>query len=189
MYTTIYLIRHSKVDFIHDEYSRPLSENGKSSVLKLTEMFKDHKVSKVISSPYIRAIHTIENIAKDKGLIVGIMDDFRERTVASKNIELDDFIAFTKNQWDNFDYHLEDGESLNEVQHRGINALNEVLKKYKGENIIIGTHGTILGAILNYFDKKYNYEFWKSMKMPDVFKLTFNDNGSLESIINLDIIN
>jgi 2,3-bisphosphoglycerate-dependent phosphoglycerate mutase len=72
------------------------------------------------------------------------------------------------------------------TQDRGVKALYQVLRKYKGENIIIGTHGTILGVILNYFDEKYNYDFWLKMKMPDVFRLTFNDE-KIEDIENIEI--
>ena len=184
MYTNIYLVRHAEVDYIPDEYSRPLSEKGSKDVLRLTELFKGYDVSRVISSPYLRAINTVKGIAEDKGLNIEIIQDFRERKIANSPVE--DFISFTKQQWNDFDYYLENGESLNEVQARGINALKNIVENHSGENIVIGTHGTILAVILNFFDKKYNYEFWKSMKMPDVFKLQFKD-GNMESIINIKI--
>ncbi|WMM25464.1 histidine phosphatase family protein [Tissierella sp. MB52-C2] len=184
MYTNIYLVRHAEVDYIPDEYSRPLSEKGSKDVLRLTELFKEYYISRVISSPYLRAINTIRGIAENRGVTIEIVDDFRERKIANRPVE--DFIFFTKQQWNDFDYYLEDGENLNEVQARGINALKNIIEKYSGENIVIGTHGTILAAILNFFDKKYNYDFWKSMKMPDVFKLQFKD-GNMENIINIKI--
>jgi 2,3-bisphosphoglycerate-dependent phosphoglycerate mutase len=60
-----------------------------------------------------------------------------------------------------------------------------VLLEYKGEDIVIGTHGTILAAILNYYDKKYDYAFSKAMKMPDVFRFVFNQDKiySIENIL------
>ena len=182
MYTNVYFVRHAKVDYIPDDYGRPLSEQGKKDVLRLTELFEKYEVSKVISSPYLRAINTVEGIAIKRGITIETIDDFRER----ENDYVEDFVSFTKQQWDNFDYSLENGETLNQVQARGINVLKSVLEKYNGENIVIGTHGTILGVILNHFDKKHDYDFWKSMKMPDIFKLTFKE-GNLESIINIKI--
>lgn len=29
--------------------------------------------------------------------------------------------------------------------------------------------------IMNYYDKKYNYDFWKGLNMPDIYKLSFED--------------
>lgn len=182
MHKNIYLVRHAEVDYIPDEYRRALSDKGNKDALRLIEVFKEYNVSRVISSPYSRALNTVKGIAEDKGIAIEIMDDFRERAVAKNPVE--DFLAFTKQQWDDFDYSLEDGENLNEVQARGIDVLRNILDKYAGEDIVIGTHGTILGVILNYFDKKYNYDFWQSMRMPDIFKLQFK-NEDLEGIINI----
>jgi 2,3-bisphosphoglycerate-dependent phosphoglycerate mutase len=41
------------------------------------------------------------------------------------------------------------------VQKRNIEAILELLNNHKNENIVIGTHGTALSAILNYFEPLY----------------------------------
>lgn len=41
-----------------------------------------------------------------------------------------------------------------------------IIDKYKGKRIAIGTHGNIMAIMMNYFDKKYDYSFWKSLSMP-----------------------
>jgi 2,3-bisphosphoglycerate-dependent phosphoglycerate mutase len=70
---------------------------------------------------------------------------------------------------------LEGGESSRDAQKRGVAATNKILELYKGKNIVIGTHGNIMVIIMNYFDKKYNFNFWKQLEMPDIYKLSFND--------------
>jgi hypothetical protein len=55
------------------------------------------------------------------------------------------------------------------------NLLKSVLNQYRGENIVVGTHGNIMVLIMNYYDKKYNYNFWFNLNMPDVYKLSFED--------------
>lgn len=72
-----------------------------------------------------------------------------------------------------FDYKLSDGESLREVQNRNIKALNEVLRMYEGKNIVIGTHGTALSTIINYYDSTYGYDDFERMKliMPWIVKM------------------
>jgi len=74
------------------------------------------------------------------------------------NVWIEDFNSFAKKQWEDFDYKLSDGESLREVQNRNIKALNEVLRMYEGKNIVIGTHGTALSTIINYYDSTYGYD-------------------------------
>lgn len=29
--------------------------------------------------------------------------------------------------------------------------------------------------IMNYYDKKYNYDFWERLNMPDIYKLSFEN--------------
>ena len=182
--TNIYLVRHAEVDYIPDDFMRPLSEKGMVDTEKVTKVFRNIDIDIVLSSPYIRAIDTVEGIAMDKGIDIELIDSFRERKVDDTPVE--DFKTFTKLQWENFGYSLENGESLNDVQKRGIDALLKVLDKYKDKNIVIGTHGTILCTILNYFDKSHDYSFWRSIKMPDVFKLSF-EGKNLKEIIRIDI--
>lgn len=33
---------------------------------------------------------------------------------------------------------------------------------------------TVMVLIMNYFDKKYDYNFWRDLKMPDVYQLTLD---------------
>ncbi len=186
METNIYFVRHAESNFTPDDdnASRPLSAKGKEDAEKLIQYFNGINITKVLSSPYHRAVHTVEGIAEDKGLDIERIDDFRERTVADHYLDDEEFMNFVESQWDDFDYFLEGGESFNQVQERGIKALEEVIQQYAGENMIIGTHGTWLAVILNYYDEKYDLELWKTLKMPDAFLLKFID-GDLKNIERL----
>lgn len=172
MATKIYLVRHAEVKYIPDDLIRPLSEKGKKDVKKVTSFFNDKPITKIISSPYLRAIDTIKGVSLDKDIEIEKIHDCRERKVANEFIE--DFDSFIKQQWEDFDFHLEGGESLNQVQKRGINVIFDLLERYEDEDIVIGTHGTWLSVLLNYFHKKYDFNFWKTLKMPDIFLLVFN---------------
>lgn len=182
--TTLYFVRHAKVKFIEDDYNRPLSNKGKADILKVTKIFKDIKIDKLVSSPYLRAKHTIQGVADEKKLNIDCYNDLRERKVAHGFI--DDFESFVRKQWENFDYKLEGGESLSEVQKRGNKVIRYLSDIYKDKSIIIGTHGTFLAVHLNYYNSKYDFEFWKGMKMPDIYKLQYNDDR-LINIENLKV--
>ena len=116
---TLYFVRHAKPDFsIHDDLTRPLTQEGMEASENLTRFFLDKNITKLYSSPYKRSIDTILDLSEHLGLEIIPVEDFRERKISSGWIE--DFNTFSKMQWENFEYKLEDGESLREVQARNI---------------------------------------------------------------------
>jgi 2,3-bisphosphoglycerate-dependent phosphoglycerate mutase len=177
MNTTVYFIRHAKPDIsIKDDMTRPLSFEGIDKSKELVFSFKEIKIDCIFSSPFKRAIQTIEPIAKDKKIKIEIIDDFRERKMSSEWIE--NYEEYSKKQWDDFSYKLADGESLNEVQKRNIKELEKILLENKGKTIIIGTHGTALSTIINYYDGTFLYNDFLEMVdiMPYIMKIEFNDD-------------
>ena len=146
--TKVFFVRHAEPNYNnHNDALRELSPKGMEDRKLVTQFLLDKQIDVVISSPYKRAIDTVAHFAENYGYSIRIMDDFRERRVDSCWIE--DFTEFSKKQWSDFTYKLSDGECLKEVQDRNIAALTEVLEKYPGKNIVIGSHGTALSTILN----------------------------------------
>lgn len=178
MKTDIYLIRHAHSIYTPDEERRPLSEQGIEDAEVVTEIMKKENIDIVISSPYLRAIQTVEGIAKYRNISVEIWNDFRERIKADKPFE--DFDKAMEMLWHDYKFSFKNGESNNNAQKRGISALYCVLEKYRGKRVVIGTHGNIMVLIMNYFDNKYNYSFWKQLDMPDIYRLQFNDKELFE---------
>ncbi len=80
------------------------------------------------------------------------------------------------------DLAFQGGESNNTAQSRGVKALNEVINKYMGKRIAVGTHGNIMTIMMSYFDPKYDFTFWKSTSMPDIYRIEFKEN----SLINVE---
>ncbi|MCH5324953.1 MAG: histidine phosphatase family protein [Eubacterium sp.] len=174
--TTIYFVRHAEPDYTnHDDMSRGLTEKGIADSKLITEFLADKNADIVFSSPYKRAVDTIRDFAETSGLKIHLEYDFRERKVDSGWIE--DFASFCKAQWTDFDYKRSDGESLREVQGRNISALNRVLTEHRNQTIVIGTHGTALSTIINFYDEKFDYAQFEKIKglMPWVVKFTFQD--------------
>jgi 2,3-bisphosphoglycerate-dependent phosphoglycerate mutase len=174
MNTKLIMVRHAKVIYTEDDKSRELSEEGKMQRKDVLEALKRENVDIIYSSPYKRAIDTIKLYADFRNMAINIVDDLRERKVS--DVFIDDFVPFSINQWKDFNYKLNGGESLNEVKDRGIKAIENILNKHRGKGIVVGTHGTFLGVLLNHYDSKFNYEDWKALKMPAIFIITFDDN-------------
>ncbi|MBU3142689.1 histidine phosphatase family protein [Clostridium sp. CF012] len=179
MNTNIYLVRHAHSIYTADELNRPLSEKGYRDAERIMEILLTENIDAVLSSPYKRAIQTLEGIAKQIGTGIILEDGFEERKIAEGLVE--NFESDITKLWTDFNYAFEGGESNLETQNRGILSLNKVLNKYNGKNIIIGTHGNIMVLIMNFFDSKYDYEFWKNLSMPDIYKLSFNHNKFAEA--------
>lgn len=65
MKTFIYMVRHGESPKVDDgnERSRGLTLKGESDAQIVTELLKDEGIDTFISSPYSRAILTIEGVA------------------------------------------------------------------------------------------------------------------------------
>lgn len=173
--TNIYFVRHAEPNFNnHDDYSRELSEKGMSDRKLVTDFLTDKSIDVVLSSPFKRAVDTVKDFADTYGYEIKTIDDFRERKV--DNVWIDDFYSFSKKQWEDFDYKLSDGETLNEVQRRNIYALKQVLIEYANKNIVIGTHGTALSTIINYFVPTFSFADFEQIRplMPWVVHFEFD---------------
>lgn len=137
----------------------------------MTDLLKGEQIDLVISSPYKRAIQTVQGVAKQFDLPIQIEEDLRERLLSKESVI--DFEEAIIKVWENPTFSFEDGESNYIAQQRGVICIKNILKQYEGKNIVIGTHGNIMVLIMNYFDSKYNFHFWKGLEMPDMYKLTF----------------
>ncbi|HDR7387990.1 MULTISPECIES: histidine phosphatase family protein [Bacillus] len=172
--TTIYFVRHAHSTYTKEERERPLSEKGHCDAENVTRLLKDGHIDVVISSPYKRAIQTVQGIANTYNVSIQIEEDLRERLLSSEPVE--DFNDAIENVWEDWTFAYEGGESNDVAQKRAILCMQNILGKYKGKNIVIGTHGNIMVLLMNYFDSKYDFQFWKTIQMPDVYKLTFDNN-------------
>ena len=68
-------------------------------------------------------------------------------------------------------------------------ALKELLERYRGRNIVIGSHGTALSTIANYYDHSFGYQEFADMKdkMPWIVELVFDDEGNCLEITKHDL--
>ena len=174
--TTVYFIRHAEPNYNNrNDAQRELSAKGLIDRTLVTAFLKDKHIDAVFSSPFKRAIDTVHDFADTYGFNITIIDDFRERQIDS--IWIDDFEAFSKKQWDDFTYKLSDGECLREVQERNIRALEGLLETHPERNLIVGSHGTAISTIVNYYDKSFNYDSFNQIRflMPWIVKLSFNE--------------
>lgn len=177
---TIYLVRHAESAYNPDEYGRGLTEKGMRDAEKVVDELSARNIDFVLSSPYRRAINTVEGIAKNKDLEIVLDERFRERCLSSAPV--DDFYSAVQSVWDDPSFAHLGGESNNEATARGITGLNSVLEKYnKKKEIVIGTHGNLMAMIMSYYHPRYHFQFWRhELKMPDIYGLSFEGKKCVE---------
>jgi 2,3-bisphosphoglycerate-dependent phosphoglycerate mutase len=181
MQTEIYFIRHAEPNYNnHDDLTRELTKKGLVDRELVTNYLSDKNIEIVLSSPYKRAVDTVKHFADKNNMIIEQVEDFKERKIDSCWIE--DFESFSKSQWSDFTYKLSDGECLNEVKIRNISALQNILKTHIGKKIIIGSHGTALSTIINYYDNSFGYDDFVSIKnlMPWIVKFIFEGDACIK---------
>lgn len=172
IHTTIYFVRHAESPYIEgEERTRGLSEKGLLDAMIVKDLMIDERIDIIISSPYERAIRTIKDLANELSEEIVIEEDLKERVIG--NFCHLDFKEAKRKLYDDFDYMYPNGESSHQAQGRAIAIVDKVLQLYKGKIIVMGTHGDIMTLMMNHFDARYDYDFWKSTTMPDIYKLNF----------------
>jgi 8-oxo-dGTP diphosphatase len=89
---TIYLVRHAKAgsrsawDGADDQ--RPLSKHGRRQTDAVTGALADSRVTRIITSPYVRCWQTVEPLAHRLGIPVDLSDALAEGAVVTDAVEL-----------------------------------------------------------------------------------------------------
>lgn len=171
--TSIYFVRHALPEHNwKDDRTRPLTVEGLTDSLKVTNTLKDIPFDYCVSSPYIRSIETIRDCASSHGLKIEIEERFHERLRGQGG---GNRLELLNRRWEDCNFHEEGGESLAMVQRRNIEALTEVLNACPEGNILFGTHGTALSTILRYYDPSFGMESFLRIVnyMPYIIRLDF----------------
>ncbi|WP_444810835.1 histidine phosphatase family protein, partial [Streptococcus canis] len=144
------------------------------------EAFASIPIDKCYSSPYKRSVDTIFPLAKSRDMKIIILSDLRERNLSDEWVK--DFNEIAQKQWEEFNFKLLNGDSLQEVQERNIKALNHMLSESKNQTVVIGTHETALSTIINYYKPEFRYEAFNTIKpvFPWVVKFEFEGEAFKE---------
>lgn len=180
MNTEVYFVRHAHSVFsLEHEETRELSEKGWKDAEKITQILLKENINQIISSSYVRARQTVEGLANQREMGIELDPRFRERDLAARDYHFENPEEAMQKAFSNPAFKFPGGESNHEVQQRGIDGLRDAVMRYNGQKIAIGIHGNIMVCTMNYFDKKYNFEFWKQTTKPDIYKLSINDRFEL----------
>ena len=210
--TTVYLIRHSEpmkelegdrksqdsLQLYNEKYI--LGVRGEKLAEKVASDSEFDNIDIVWASNYVRAIGTAKYFAERNNIKVNIDDRFGERlqgVVLNWDERPKDFF---ERQFDDENYRFQNGENQKEVVERMREALFDVIKDNPHKRIVVVSHNTALTFLLkSMIDvkmggsiKKLSFMFNNkvifvgSLDYCETFKLEFDDNLNLCSILHID---
>ena len=174
MNNTYYFIRHAHSNYTPDEINRPLSDKGQESLAQL-DFLADKPITAIYSSPYQRAVQTVEPFAQSLKLTIQTDKRLIERKLSSQAITDQDFEKCLMQLWSQPTFSFVGGESNQQAQQRALAFLHELESKHQNEEIIINSHGNLICILLSAFDSNIDYNFWHNLPLPDVLVLDKNE--------------
>ncbi|QFP76619.1 histidine phosphatase family protein [Deinococcus sp. AJ005] len=153
------LIRHAKAS--GQAPDAPLTAEGEEQAQKLTQQLSQHAVSRIVSSPWVRAVDTARPLAQALGLEIETDERLTERVLSGR--DLPHWQTALKASFLDPKLCLEGGESGGIAKARALAALNDAHNPH-GLTAIF-THGNLLALLLG-----LDYGGWADLRNPDVWR-------------------
>ena len=169
--TRLVLVRHAQsAPAAHlAEAAFPLSEKGRQQALDLAPVLAELGVDALASSPYQRAVDTLQPYADRAGLSIAIDHDLRERSLGAW-LESPEAVNETMRRMHaDPDFAPAGGETSRAVVARFEAALRRVIAAAPGRTIAVGSHGGIISHFLAPRGEGLASEFWRGIRNPHLF--------------------
>ena len=174
MEKTVYLVRHCKA--AGEEPDTGLTEEGKEQAKELMAFFKGRNIKHIISSPFTRAMESIQPTADSLGMQIEIDERLAEHKLISKDLE--DWIERLKESIEDRDLKMVGGESSREVASRGMKVLEAA-----NDGTVLSTHRNTMGLLLMKLDGMQALKEWVGFSHPDVYEVkVINDTYHVKRI-------
>ncbi|NIX15823.1 MAG: histidine phosphatase family protein [Candidatus Dadabacteria bacterium] len=193
------LIRHGETEWnkqglCQGKSDINLSEFGKVQATHLSQSLKDHQIDSIYSSNLKRAYETAELIAENHGVNVEVEDGLREMDQGDFEgkpfVKLRETHGEVLQSWraDPANFRIPNGETLQEVQDRAFNAINNISINNEGKTVLIVSHNFTIITLLCKFqgtslDDFYKYKISETSKHIINFK---DDRYTIETFNNTD---
>ncbi len=166
MRSTIIFVRHCEASGQAPE--APLSATGFADARELVRRLAPLGIEAIYSSPYARAVQTIEPFAAARAMPINIEPRLRERLLSAQ--ALHDWTEHIRLSFDDFDYRAPGGETLREAQSRGLAALQRIFDD-GAANAAVVSHGNLLSSLLKRMDAGFGFADWRAMPNPALYRV------------------
>ncbi|MCR2804654.1 histidine phosphatase family protein [Paenibacillus soyae] len=136
-----------------------LTSHGVEQAELMAEKLAEKRLDIIISSPLSRARKTAEIIARrlQKEALVDHRLVEQNYGIFEGANRKDESFKQAKSQFPN---RLSGGESILQVSQRVFNLLDETKEKYRNEQVLLVSHGSVCRVIHAYFNELLNEEFY-----------------------------
>jgi broad specificity phosphatase PhoE len=170
--TQIILVRHGQTPWNKDKIFRgsrdiPLNDAGREEARLAGEWLKGDTIHAAYCSPLSRARDTAEAIARHHGLQVldlpGLADicygDWEGLPLTEVKVKYADLYR----QWETAPHTVRfpNGETLDEVKARGLDAVEEVLRRHPRQTVLLAAHRAVNKVLIAAFIGLDNSHFWR----------------------------
>lgn len=168
----IILVRHCEAN--GQERDAQLTSAGFQQAKELARFLEHYNSSKIISSPFTRAVQTITPYATNKNITIELDERLAERVLSSKNMP--DWLTKLEQSFYDLDVAFPGGESSNKAKQRIVTLLDELVHT-NDETIVLVTHGNLAALLLHSISQTFGFEGWQKLSNPDVYLLEAKSNG------------
>jgi len=174
----LYFVRHCTAT--GQSPDAPLTSAGEEQAERLAAFLMGRKIGCIISSPFRRALQSIEPFARRAHLHVHVDIRLAERVLSTTYLA--NWMDCLKDTFTDFDLVYEGGESSRAAMERGVATIEDVLHSDEQPAVIV-THGNLMTLLLKHFDRCFGFEQWNSLTNPDVFLITLaNERSTVERV-------
>ncbi|MGE7946060.1 histidine phosphatase family protein [Lysinibacillus sp. NPDC093688] len=167
----IYVIRHCEARGQSADAS--LTEHGFHQAEILADFFTDKKIDRIITSPFLRAIQTIEPLSTRGNINIEIDERLSERILSTR--DLPDWYEKLQATFTDMNLKFDSGESSKEAMERIVNVVKGIFQSDVKRTIVV-SHGNIITLLLKHYNNDVDFQFWTHLSNPDVFQLSVKDH-------------
>ncbi|NKB70521.1 MAG: hypothetical protein GKR89_25915 [Candidatus Latescibacteria bacterium] len=145
--TELYTLRHATPAASDlPNRARPLSELGQQQARTLGPYLASLGLTAVYTSPFQRAVASVEPFCQKAGLTPIVREDLGESGA---------------------------DEELPQVRQRLIGALTSIAQAHPGQRVLACTHGGCLWGTISHFDANFGYQDYRRIGTPDMRRIVF----------------
>jgi len=132
----------------------------------------DQPITAIYSSTSRRAVETVSPLAERLDLEIIMVEQLRERDVPE--VPLSEFDEMIRQAWQAPDAAPSGVESNVHARARGVDVLKKLVFRHPDQHIVIATHGNLMALMMNGLNGSYDYDFWRGLSFPDIYRLIFD---------------
>jgi 2,3-bisphosphoglycerate-dependent phosphoglycerate mutase len=167
----IYWVRHCSTT--GQEPEAPLTDAGHAQARDLAQVLTRLGVERVVSSPYTRAVQSIEPFALESGH--AIETDMRLRECVLSTEALPDWQAVLRRTFDDEAFAAPGGETSRDAGDRAASALSDCVSAQK--TTLIVSHGNLTSLLLCRLGYPMDFDASMRLSNPDVFAIRMCDGS------------